>query len=160
MESKNHRHKPQASASLRPSISNSEHLIATSDLSIRHLSAPGLNGILQEHNSVNFKLIKTATNFIEQPQRTTTSQCRWFSTNDKTSVSILLKLRKISETHDVHFQWIPSHVNISSNEVADRLTKECSENEMASRFSLTTRELCSSEKSKFSLIWRIPPSRP
>ncbi|GFW41493.1 hypothetical protein TNCV_465811 [Trichonephila clavipes] len=46
----------------------------------------------------------------------------------ETSLSILLKLRKISQAHDVHFQWIPSHVNIGRNEVADRLSKEGSEN--------------------------------
>ncbi|GFS67083.1 uncharacterized protein NPIL_698301 [Nephila pilipes] len=66
MEPKNHRHKPSASASMRPSISNSEHFLATSDLSIRHLSSPGLNGILQEHNSINFKLIKTVADFTQQ----------------------------------------------------------------------------------------------
>ncbi|KAG8197105.1 hypothetical protein JTE90_004365 [Oedothorax gibbosus] len=59
MESKNHRQRPQASASMRPSISNSDHLVASSDLAIRHLTAPGLNGVLQDHNSINFKLIKT-----------------------------------------------------------------------------------------------------
>ncbi|XP_055949283.1 uncharacterized protein LOC129983710 isoform X6 [Argiope bruennichi] len=67
MEPKNHRHKPQASASLRPSISNSEHsLIATSDVSLKHLTAPALNGILQDHNTVNFKLIKTVADFTQQ----------------------------------------------------------------------------------------------
>ncbi|GIY34948.1 hypothetical protein CEXT_86941 [Caerostris extrusa] len=61
MEPKNHRHKPQASASMRPSISSSEHMLATSDLSIKHLTAPGLHGILQDHNTINFKLIKTGS---------------------------------------------------------------------------------------------------
>lgn len=60
MDSKNHRHKqPQASASMRPSMSNSDHLGASSDLAIRHLTAPALNGVLQDHNTVGFKLIKT-----------------------------------------------------------------------------------------------------
>ncbi|GFT17175.1 hypothetical protein TNCV_4738911 [Trichonephila clavipes] len=31
---------------------------------------------------------------------------------------------QISESHDVHFQWIPSHVNIFGNERADLLAKE------------------------------------
>ncbi|KFM71405.1 hypothetical protein X975_26341, partial [Stegodyphus mimosarum] len=44
----------------------------------------------------------------------------WSSANDETSVSILLRLRKISQTHDVHLKWSPSHVIISGNEVADR----------------------------------------
>ncbi|GFT62071.1 synaptotagmin-12 [Trichonephila clavipes] len=61
----------------------------------------------------------------------------WSSANDEISASILLKLRKISQTHDVHLKWIPSHVNIRDNEVADRLTKEGSENETATGTSLT-----------------------
>ncbi|GFX91201.1 RNase H domain-containing protein [Trichonephila clavipes] len=43
---------------------------------------------------------------------------------DKAGVSILQKLTQISESHDVHFQWIPSHINIFGNEQADILTKE------------------------------------
>ncbi|GFV27529.1 hypothetical protein TNCV_746821 [Trichonephila clavipes] len=43
----------------------------------------------------------------------------WSSANDETSVSILLKLRKTSQTHDVHLQWLPSHVNIIGNEITE-----------------------------------------
>ncbi|GFX93620.1 putative RNA-directed DNA polymerase from transposon BS [Trichonephila clavipes] len=43
---------------------------------------------------------------------------------DKAGVSIVQKLIQISESHDVHFQWIPSHVNIFGNEQANLLTKE------------------------------------
>ncbi|GFV13305.1 hypothetical protein TNCV_3656251 [Trichonephila clavipes] len=32
--------------------------------------------------------------------------------------------KQISESHDVHFQWIPSHVNIFGNEQVDLLAKE------------------------------------
>ncbi|XP_035211733.1 uncharacterized protein LOC118185897 [Stegodyphus dumicola] len=65
----------------------------------------------------------------------------WSSACDETSISILLKLRKISQIHDVHLKWIPSHVNISGNEVADRLAKEDSENEMVTGSSLIYQEL-------------------
>ncbi|GFT49295.1 hypothetical protein TNCV_4582891 [Trichonephila clavipes] len=57
----------------------------------------------------------------------------WSSPNIETSISILLKLRKISQIHDVHLQWIPSHVK----EVADRFAKESSEDETAIGTSLT-----------------------
>ncbi|GFY62058.1 hypothetical protein TNIN_27301 [Trichonephila inaurata madagascariensis] len=35
----------------------------------------------------------------------------WSSANDETSVSVLVRLRKISKIHDGHLQRIPSHVN-------------------------------------------------
>ncbi|GFY75716.1 hypothetical protein TNIN_418781 [Trichonephila inaurata madagascariensis] len=47
--------------------------------------------------------------------------------NDEASVSILIKLRKTSQTHDVHLQWIPSHVNIGGNKMINRLAKELGE---------------------------------
>ncbi|GFX89344.1 RNase H domain-containing protein [Trichonephila clavipes] len=36
----------------------------------------------------------------------------WTQVGDKTSISILHNLKLISKHHDVHFQWIPSHVDI------------------------------------------------
>ncbi|GFW45864.1 metabotropic glutamate receptor 8 [Trichonephila clavipes] len=48
----------------------------------------------------------------------------WITVGDKAGVSILQKLTQISESHDVHFQWIPSHVNIFRKEQADLLDKE------------------------------------
>ncbi|GFU69318.1 RNase H domain-containing protein [Trichonephila clavipes] len=58
---------------------------------------------------------------------------------------------KISQTQNAHLQWIPSDVNISGNEVADRLAeereREGSENEMAA---------CSIKRAILNLIWRNP----
>ncbi|GFV08143.1 putative RNA-directed DNA polymerase from transposon BS [Trichonephila clavipes] len=48
----------------------------------------------------------------------------WTQVGDKTSISILHNLKLISKHHDVHFQWIPSHVDIFGNEQADRLARE------------------------------------
>ncbi|XP_054721984.1 potassium voltage-gated channel protein eag-like [Uloborus diversus] len=47
----------------------------------------------------------------------------WITVGDKTSVSILQKLKQ-TQRHDVHFQWIPSHVDVMLNEQADLLAKE------------------------------------
>ncbi|GFW73882.1 hypothetical protein TNCV_48711 [Trichonephila clavipes] len=80
----------------------------------------------------------------------------WFSTNAENSVPILLKPRKTFLTHDVHLQWILSHVNINDNEVADKLDKEDSEKETATGSSLSYQELYSNERSKLNLI-RPPP---
>ncbi|GBN75563.1 hypothetical protein AVEN_255695-1 [Araneus ventricosus] len=48
----------------------------------------------------------------------------WTYIGYKTSLSILQKLKFISPQHDVHFQWIPSYVDIHGNELADNLAKE------------------------------------
>ncbi|GFV55544.1 uncharacterized protein TNCV_2573841 [Trichonephila clavipes] len=48
----------------------------------------------------------------------------WISVGDNAGISILQKLRQISEYHDVHFQWIPSHIHILGNEQTDLLAKE------------------------------------
>lgn len=82
----------------------------------------------------------------------------WSSANDDTSISILLKLREISQNHDVHLQWIPSHINVCGNEIADRLAKEGSEENMPTGSSLTHRELYSNEKSRLNTTWKIPPT--
>ncbi|GFS76442.1 hypothetical protein TNCV_1620711 [Trichonephila clavipes] len=92
--------------------------------------------------------------FIGQSQCTTTT-----CANDEASVSIVLKLRKISQTHDAQLQWISSYVNITAgNDIVDRLAKEGSENETATGTSLTFQELYSNARSELNLIRRIPPT--
>ncbi|XP_055938167.1 uncharacterized protein LOC129968336 [Argiope bruennichi] len=57
----------------------------------------------------------------------------WITVGDQTSISILIKFRLISDSHDVHFQWIPLHVDIHGNERADSLVKEgCSHSSSSS----------------------------
>ncbi|GFV19687.1 RNase H domain-containing protein [Trichonephila clavipes] len=81
----------------------------------------------------------------------------WTSAVDETSISILLKLKKISQNYDAHLQWIPSHVNVSGNELADSLVKKGSEDETATGSSITYQELYTNERSKLNLSWRNPP---
>nr|XP_042912144.1 uncharacterized protein LOC122272471 [Parasteatoda tepidariorum] len=82
----------------------------------------------------------------------------WTKVGDKTSISILLKLQLISKHHDVHLQWIPSHVDIFGNEQADRLAKEGCSHLTSSSSALTFSEYQSKIKSHLSKKWRIPPS--
>ncbi|GFT75605.1 hypothetical protein TNCV_1135691 [Trichonephila clavipes] len=93
--------------------------------------------------------------FTGQPQCTVTSLRSWFSSNNKTSVSIPLKLKKMSQTRDIYLQWISSHVNIGGNELADRQAKESNESEAATGPSLTYQELYSNRSTTLNLIWSI-----
>ncbi|GFX09359.1 RNase H domain-containing protein [Trichonephila clavipes] len=57
--------------------------------------------------------------------------------------SILSKLKQVSSSCDVHFQWIPSHVDIWGNEEADALAEEGAREAMAAFDSLAYLELYS-----------------
>ncbi|GFS81562.1 uncharacterized protein NPIL_172391 [Nephila pilipes] len=48
----------------------------------------------------------------------------WLRIGDRASFSKLILLQKLSFCHNVHFQWILSHISISDDEVADTLAKE------------------------------------
>ncbi|GFS81855.1 RNase H domain-containing protein [Trichonephila clavipes] len=41
-----------------------------------------------------------------------------------TGMAILEKLKCLSSSREIHIQWIPSHVNIVGNEIADALAKD------------------------------------
>ncbi|GFY14538.1 RNase H domain-containing protein [Trichonephila clavipes] len=47
----------------------------------------------------------------------------WNRVGDKTGTSILNKLKQVPSSCDVHFQWIPSYVDIWGNEEAEPLGK-------------------------------------
>lgn len=82
----------------------------------------------------------------------------WIYIGDKTSVSILHKLKHISIQHDIHFQWIPSHVDLFGNEKADCLAKDgCSLPAPASD-ELTYAELFSQAKNINRRNWLVPPT--
>ncbi|GBM40239.1 hypothetical protein AVEN_183555-1 [Araneus ventricosus] len=63
-----------------------------------------------------------------------------------------------SVDHEVHLQWIPSHVDIYGNEVADNLAKQGTAKPLCSTPSLTLEEIYSIRKNKDLKTWRVPPS--
>ncbi|GBM20944.1 hypothetical protein AVEN_253736-1 [Araneus ventricosus] len=82
----------------------------------------------------------------------------WTYIGDKTSLSILQKLKLISFQHDKHFQWIPSHVDIRGNEMADNLVKKGSSHPIPSSSEITFLELFSRKKAQNKAEWLVPPS--
>ncbi|GFW46112.1 RNase H domain-containing protein [Trichonephila clavipes] len=81
----------------------------------------------------------------------------WTQVGDKTSISILHNLKLISKHHDVHFQWIPSHVDIFGNEQADRLAREGCSLLTTSSPAITYSEHQSKINRQLSKEWKIPP---
>ncbi|GFV76446.1 putative RNA-directed DNA polymerase from transposon BS [Trichonephila clavipes] len=81
----------------------------------------------------------------------------WTQVGDKTSISILHNLKLISKHHDVHFQWIPSHVDIFGNEQADRLAREGCSLLTTSSPAITDSEHQSKVNRQLSKEWKIPP---
>ncbi|GFT64212.1 uncharacterized protein TNCV_2200921 [Trichonephila clavipes] len=47
----------------------------------------------------------------------------WQSVTDNVEVSILTKLSRLSTSHQIHLQWIMSHIDLEGNEIANTLTK-------------------------------------
>ncbi|GBN91250.1 hypothetical protein AVEN_232008-1 [Araneus ventricosus] len=72
-------------------------------------------------------------------------------------ISILNKLKSLSVSYRIHLQWIPSHVNIQGNEIADSLAKADADDASVPSAPLTYLELFSTAKSRNKIIWLIPP---
>ncbi|GFW91229.1 RNase H domain-containing protein [Trichonephila clavipes] len=47
----------------------------------------------------------------------------WHKVGDNTGVAILEKIKHIS-SREIHLQWVPSHVNIADNQIADSQAKD------------------------------------
>ncbi|GFW57359.1 RNase H domain-containing protein [Trichonephila clavipes] len=47
----------------------------------------------------------------------------WQSVRDNVGVSILAELKRLSTSHQIHLQWILSHIDLEGNEIADTLAQ-------------------------------------
>ncbi|GFX60105.1 RNase H domain-containing protein [Trichonephila clavipes] len=47
----------------------------------------------------------------------------WQSVRDNVGVAILSKLKRLSTSHQIHLQWIPSQVDLDGNEIAGTWAK-------------------------------------
>ncbi|GFU80087.1 uncharacterized protein TNCV_579671 [Trichonephila clavipes] len=48
----------------------------------------------------------------------------WHKVGNNIGLAILEKLKRLSSSLEIHLQWIPLHVNITGNEIADSLAKD------------------------------------
>ncbi|GBM43210.1 hypothetical protein AVEN_76350-1 [Araneus ventricosus] len=81
----------------------------------------------------------------------------WRNIGDKTGTGIVNKLRIYSSHNDIHLQWIPSHVDLFFNDLADELAKEGSAEPIDNRGLLTYSEIFSKVRADNNRTWRIPP---
>ncbi|GBM99919.1 hypothetical protein AVEN_248276-1 [Araneus ventricosus] len=81
----------------------------------------------------------------------------WHRVKDNTGMNILNKLKSLSVSYRIHLQWIPSHVNIQGNEIADALAKAGADDVSVPSAPLTYLDLFSGAKSRNKTILLIPP---
>ncbi|GBM37513.1 hypothetical protein AVEN_224396-1 [Araneus ventricosus] len=72
-------------------------------------------------------------------------------------MNILNRLKSLSVSYRIHLQWIPSHVKIQGNEIADALAKAGADDASVPFVLLTYLELFSRARSRNKTIWLIPP---
>ncbi|GBM03675.1 hypothetical protein AVEN_134905-1 [Araneus ventricosus] len=73
-------------------------------------------------------------------------------------MDIFNKLRTLCNTCVLHLQWIPSHINLKYNDIADSLAKEGTTMSQAHVELLTFLELYSRRKALVNISWRHPPA--
>ncbi|GFX67758.1 RNase H domain-containing protein [Trichonephila clavipes] len=84
----------------------------------------------------------------------------WTHVDDLVCIRIINTLKTIAKYRDVHFQWIPSHVNVPGNEVVDFLAKRGSSEFATTNYALKYREIYSLMKIKDKQVWMAPPGHP
>ncbi|GFU79133.1 RNase H domain-containing protein [Trichonephila clavipes] len=75
---------------------------------------------------------------------------------DNVGVSILTKLKRLSTSHQIHLQWIPSHVDLEENEIADILAKAGARELPEPSAPLTFLEIFSRTKDQNKTAWITP----
>ncbi|GFX68861.1 RNase H domain-containing protein [Trichonephila clavipes] len=86
----------------------------------------------------------------------------WPSIGDSTSRSILHLFQQLSDRHPIHLQWVPSHVGLLGNEVADDLVKAATNNAVdpEDHMVLTSMEIYSRDKELICRTWVGPSCTP
>ncbi|GFW27988.1 RNase H domain-containing protein [Trichonephila clavipes] len=81
----------------------------------------------------------------------------WQSVRDNVGVSILTKLKRLSTLHQIHLQWIPSHIDLEENEIVDTLAKAGARELPEPSTPLIFLEIFSRTKHQNKTTWITPP---
>ncbi|GFT42514.1 RNase H domain-containing protein [Trichonephila clavipes] len=86
----------------------------------------------------------------------------WPSIGDSTSRSIFRLFQQLSYWHPIHLRWVPSHVGLLGNEVADDLVKAATSNPVdpEDHVVFTSTEIYSRAKELICRTWVVPPVHP
>ncbi|GFX52645.1 RNase H domain-containing protein [Trichonephila clavipes] len=79
------------------------------------------------------------------------------SVRNNVGVSILTKLKRLSTSHPIPLQWIPSHIDLEGNEIADTLAKAGACEVPEPSAPLTFLEIFSRTKHQNKTAWITPP---
>ncbi|GBL86945.1 hypothetical protein AVEN_236103-1 [Araneus ventricosus] len=82
----------------------------------------------------------------------------WPKISEKTGQEIISKIVSISEKSRICIQWIPSHVGVFNNEVADLLAKEGNALASAASGKLFASEISSIYRAKANSTCKVPPA--
>ncbi|GBM41194.1 hypothetical protein AVEN_109976-1 [Araneus ventricosus] len=82
----------------------------------------------------------------------------WRDVSDRWAMDIFDKLKTLCNSCVLHLQWIPSHVNLKYNDIADSLAKEGTTMPQAYVEPLTYLELYSRIKAFVNISWKHPPA--
>ncbi|GBL73308.1 hypothetical protein AVEN_159344-1 [Araneus ventricosus] len=80
----------------------------------------------------------------------------WRDVSDRRGMDIFNKLKNLCNSCVLHLQWIPSHVNLKYNDIADNLAKAGNSMPHAYVEPLTYLELYSRSKAFVNISWRHP----
>ncbi|GFW34441.1 RNase H domain-containing protein [Trichonephila clavipes] len=84
----------------------------------------------------------------------------WQSVRDNVGVSILTELKRLSTSHQIQLQWIPSHIDLEGNEISDALAKAGAREVPEPSAPLTFLEIFSRTKYQNKTAWITPTRAP
>ncbi|GFS64994.1 uncharacterized protein TNCV_1584751 [Trichonephila clavipes] len=76
----------------------------------------------------------------------------WTTFGDMTSLNILDVVVRLSSRHSIYFQWVPSHIGLNDNEIADSLAKSATADALQGDACLTFSELSSIKRMELNAL--------